>query len=193
LRRDRVRLRLSQTWLADAARIWCEWVLGWPQPGTNQAMRALRGKPLEFAKNLHRVGFGSPKVADLTAKTYEDVFKEQRLIERCANAKGKSAPIPAPTWLPGWWRVTWRGETFYYHFDNRHGVSWTQLPPIHPAFPMLMPRDTGKVTVASTTALSVAWNISGAVEKFVLTPGASPRAMAGTWRGVEAVKAQRLV
>ncbi len=180
----------EQTWLADAARIWCEWILGWPDPVNNAAMKALRQKPLEFAKNLHRVGFGDRKVANLTAKTYEDVFREQRLIERCAGAKPKAASMPVPVWLPGWWVVTWRGQTYYYHFDKLLGAAWTPFPPINALFAVVGARDLGRVTVTSPSEVSVVWNGTGAVEKFVVQPG-TPQAMAGTWRGVEPLKAQR--
>ena len=37
--------------------------------------------------------------------------------------------VPIPDWLPGWWKVTWRNEAYYYFFDHNFKVKWTPNPP----------------------------------------------------------------
>jgi hypothetical protein len=180
----------AQEWLADAARIWCEWVLGWPQDGNRNVMLSLRTKPLEFAKSLHRLGFGDPKVATLTAQTYENVFKEQRLIERCAKAGRPSMPVPQ--WLPGWWRVTWRGQIYYYHFDKLYRVVWTSIPPLNLSFFPVGTRDQGTVSISAGSDLEIVWGSTGSVEKFTSQSVAASQTMDGTWNGSERLQAQRL-
>ena len=180
----------EQVWLADAARIWCEWVLGWPQIGVRNEMLALRNQPLEFARKLHRFGFGDPKVAKLTAQTYENVFREQRLIERCATEVAPTLLVPS--WLPGWWRVNRRGQDFYYRFDAQYGVAWTQIAPLHPSFTPIGARDFGRVRINSNNDLSVTWNSSGSVENFTLNQAGALPTMVGRWNGSEQVSAERL-
>jgi hypothetical protein len=44
--------------LDDAARIWCEWILHWPNPSVVHTMLSLANNPVQFTRNLPLVGFG---------------------------------------------------------------------------------------------------------------------------------------
>lgn len=177
--------------LADAARIWCEWVLGWPQPGTRSEMLGLRKQALAFAKKLHRLGFGDPKVASLTAQTYENVFRDQNLIERCDAALALDRLLPR--WLIGWWRVTWRGQTFFYAFDSRGGVAWTPMAPLQATAPAVVGlRDSGRVSLGPGGDLRIVWSATGTVESFTAQAVAGPPRMSGRWNGLEEIQAEKL-
>jgi hypothetical protein len=99
--------------------------------------------------------------------------------------------VPVPEWLPGWWAVGWRHQTFYYFFDRSFGVSWTLVQPSSPSQPPAGARDRGNVTLEQLNGISIVWGATGSVEKFVKDP-ANNTQMSGTWNGKEALTAVRL-
>jgi hypothetical protein len=99
---------------------------------------------------------------------------------------GPATPVPAktiitPEWLFGWWTVTWRGQTFTYHFYRDGSVIWTQN--------IKQPASSGgmgKFSVDYSGKIVVQWE-SGSVETF--TKGASTREIRGTWIGKDGSQA----
>lgn len=73
----------EETWLADAGRLWCEWVLGWPQPATRKAVLAMRDKPADFARSLPRLGFGEATKRIQNGQRFEAALRQHALVERC--------------------------------------------------------------------------------------------------------------
>ena len=53
--------------LADAARIWCEWIAHWPNARVPAHLAAIAGDPEQFAVDLYMVGFADGQ----RAKTME--------------------------------------------------------------------------------------------------------------------------
>lgn len=182
-------------WLADATRIWCEWVLGWPNPGARAQLLAVRGMPEAFARNLPLVGFGEGDKRVQNGDTFARILRENNLVERCANIVPKRearVSLPIPGWLPGWWIVTWRAQKFFYHFDKQQQVTWTQVPPISATMPPLIASDTGKFIIGGGSAISITWGATGSEESLAPTSkAAKPDALAGMWRGSEPLTAVR--
>jgi hypothetical protein len=47
--------------LCDAGRLWCEWIMHWPNTKATDQVLAFRSNAKEFARNLHLVGFAEGK------------------------------------------------------------------------------------------------------------------------------------
>jgi hypothetical protein len=103
----------------------------------------------------------------------------------------QKSTAPVPDWLPGWWVISWRHETYYYFFDRNFGVSWTLVKPSSPSQPPAGARDKGTVTMEPINVVSIVWGATGSVEKLVKTPTTNEQ-MGGTWNGKEALSAIRL-
>ena len=104
-----------------------------------------------------------------------------------------SAPQPGqvPEWLVGWWRVTWRGQTYYYYFDRNYEVKWTQVVPYTTAQPPLAANDTGNVTL-DPFGVTTRWSATGSVEKFSSVFGTNDKQMRGTWNSTEPLSAVKM-
>ena len=102
-----------------------------------------------------------------------------------------NAGVPVPDWLPGWWAVNWRHQTFYYFFDRSCGVSWTLVQPANPSQPPAGARDKGNVTIEPMNVISIVWGATGSIEKLVKAPTVNQQ-MGGTWNGKEALSAVKL-
>jgi hypothetical protein len=102
----------------------------------------------------------------------------------------KTSTVPVPEWLPGWWVVSWRHETYYYYFDRNLGVSWTLVQPSSASQPPAGARDKGRVTIEPFNGINIVWAATGSVEKFV--QNTTNEQMEGTWNGKEALSAVRL-
>lgn len=68
--------------LADAARIWCEWVTGWPQKSVNQYMQSLRERPERFTRELPRLGFGEAAKRIQNGESFVKAFRRHALLKR---------------------------------------------------------------------------------------------------------------
>lgn len=107
---------------------------------------------------------------------------------------GIAARLPAPTlivpaWLPGWWKIGWRGDTYFYFFDRGGFVQYTKVPPGKGSTqPPVSPQDKGTYTVGVGNNVTVKWNSTGTVEKFE----GGPREMRGIWNDTERFAAQKL-
>lgn len=101
--------------------------------------------------------------------------------------------VPIPSWLPGWWKVTWRGQTYYYYFDRNYQVKWTQSPPSNTSQPLLLARDTGDFTIEGVAAVTIRWGATGSVEKLGLLPTTTGMVqMGGIWNGTERLDAVKM-
>jgi hypothetical protein len=93
-----------------------------------------------------------------------------------------------PTWLDGWWIVTWRGQTYYYFFNPNRTVKYTSLPPRDSLQIPIVQDDTGTFAVDGSD-VTVRWT-TGTIERFSKSM-ASDDDMSGTWRGTEPIVAKR--
>jgi hypothetical protein len=73
-------------WLADAARIWCEWVLGWPQRGVRERLLRMKHDPELFTQHLPLVGFGEADKAGRNGKVFVKVLQDNHLVRECMLA-----------------------------------------------------------------------------------------------------------
>jgi len=98
-----------------------------------------------------------------------------------------------PKWLVGWWKVNWRGQTYYYRFDDRYEVKWTLRPPASPKDIPLDARDTGNFGL-DINRLTIRWGATGSVERFSKVPGGihDDGQMQGTWNDTERLSAEKL-
>jgi hypothetical protein len=124
--------------------------------------------------------------------SYQDRWKE--IVDRLKKTSSSAATaVPVPAWLPGWWTVTWRGQTYYYYFDRSLQVKWTQDRPSNTAQPLVVARDTGSFVVESAVAITIRWNATGSVEKFGLRPTTTENLqMMGTWNNTEPLDAVKM-
>ncbi len=81
----------AEDWLPDAARIWCEWILGWPQPGTRARLLGMKGNPVLFAQNLPLVGFGEAKKARANGAAFAAAVRDHQLVRECLLAATQMA------------------------------------------------------------------------------------------------------
>jgi hypothetical protein len=185
----------QEEWLADATRIWCEWVLGWPNLGARNQLLASRHNPEAFARSLPLVGFGEANKGALNGGTFVNVMRENNLVARCAHlspGEDQKVSLQVPAWLLGWWQVSWRGQTFYYYFSKDLYVTWSQIPPLNKNQAPLVIGDTGKYIVEAGPTVSIHWRTSGSREAFKPPAGASPKDLTGLWNGSERLLASKL-
>ena len=76
--------------LEEAGRLWCEWLLNWPNPSPRNTLLALRNDPKQFAANLFLVGFAEGKKANT-----EEFAK---LIDECKLMEFDTKGVAADTW-----------------------------------------------------------------------------------------------
>jgi len=73
--------------LNDAARLWCEWVLHWPNPSVVHILLGLRNDPVGFTRNLPLVGFGggadNPEARRLNGQKFVDTLTTYKIIDLC--------------------------------------------------------------------------------------------------------------
>ena len=98
--------------------------------------------------------------------------------------------LPIPDWLPGWWKVMWRGQAFYYYFDRNYQVQWTLVAPKTSSQPPSGMRDTASVSIDSAIALTATWSATGSVEKFSRV--GTKNEMKGMWKDLEPLTATKI-
>lgn len=64
--------------LADAARLWCEWINYWPNPKARNAVIGFSQDAVLFASQLHLVGFAESKKAN--TKKFGDLIAGKDLM-----------------------------------------------------------------------------------------------------------------
>jgi len=105
---------------------------------------------------------------------------------------GAAAPTsPFPEWLVGWWKVPWRGQTYYYYFDRDRQAKYTLTMPSNTSQPPLRADDTGSVTLEPNNSVTIRWGATGSVEKFSSVPGSNEQ-MRGTWNATEQLTADKM-
>jgi len=154
---------------------------------------------IDKAHILHRVAAGQGRVGqrDILCRVKGaapfDFRKLQGWIDIERYFESGAATAPNPSWLVGWWKVTWRGQAFYYLFDRGSQVRWTQAPPSHPAMPLNVPRDTGNVATEAPATVTIRWGASGSEEKLALLPtDTATLGMEGTWNDTEKLTAVKI-
>jgi hypothetical protein len=105
---------------------------------------------------------------------------------------GVAQNVPAPDWLVGWWRVTWRGMLYFYYFDRNYEARWTQMAPWSTEYPPLFASDIGDFTVDGFNTVTTTWRKTGSVEKFSLKYYSNSVEMRGTWNGTEPIAAIKM-
>jgi hypothetical protein len=113
------------------------------------------------------------------------------LLGDSAQPSAQTNGIPIPEWLPGWWAVSWRQQTYYYFFERNLAVSWTLVQPSNPSQPPAGARDKGSVTIEPHNVVTIVWGATGSVEKLVKAPTVNEQ-MGGTWNGKEFLSAVKL-
>ncbi len=101
-------------------------------------------------------------------------------------------PAPIPTWVVGWWEVTWRGAGYYYYLGPDGSARWTQTPPAlaTPPAPAKSGPRRGSLTFAFPSSVTIRWFDSGSVEVFTRDPNANE--MTGQWNGGERIEASKI-
>ena len=135
-------------------------------------------------------GMGGPRLRYDSIDTSDDPWNPSA-IEGWVDIESYRAQTDnVPDWLQGWWEVTFRGDTYYYYFDLKRQVKWSEMQPRDIFTPMLA-TDGGVGTFSNAgTEVTVRWR-SGTVEKFTAT-GQEFDTMNGTWNGSERITAARM-
>ena len=84
----------------------------------------------------------------------------------------------APTWLTGWWQVSWRNDTYFYKFDAGNTVTYSKQG-IGGSV-----SGVGNFQLNSEFSITINWPASGTVERFEL---AAPGSMRGRWNNMEQI------
>ncbi|SRR5579883_3494455 len=73
--------------LYDAARIWCEWILHWPNPGVVHTLLNLAKDPVAFTRNLPLVGFGggadNPETRRINGELFVKTLNSFKIVDLC--------------------------------------------------------------------------------------------------------------
>lgn len=85
---------------------------------------------------------------------------------------------PVPTWLAGWWQVSWRNSLYFYKFEAGNTVRYSKQG-IGGAI-----AGVGNFQMTSESSLTVNWPASGTVERFEV---AVPGSMRGRWNNTEQI------
>ena len=128
--------------------------------------------PYRWSQAAQTTGFADTLAADFRALT---------------NA-APAPRAPLPDWILGWWRVTWRGDVYYYFFESSGIAGYTTARPGNTLQSIAWPQDTGGAS-ANGDQISVRWNATGSVERFRRGNGSS---MTGMWNDREQLLATRL-
>ncbi len=100
-------------------------------------------------------------------------------------------PIAPATSMVGWWKVLWRGTTYYYHFDKSGRVGWTKNRPANPKQPLSVPGGRG-YWFQDPVRVSICWTDTGSFEVLAARPPRAGTHMEGTWNGSEPLVADRI-
>src|SRR5207249_11751604 len=81
-------------------------------------------------------GQGGPNAGhDIIKRTRGSALYDYKKLQGWINIERYFDPtaqtVPVPSWLLGWWNITWRGQTYYYYFDGNYQVKWTRIVPIN--------------------------------------------------------------
>jgi len=137
-------------------------------------------------------GQGGPKVGhDVLKRTRGTLAYDYRKLQGWIDLEFYFNSDPVPDWLPGWWKVMWRGQPYYYNFDKNNRVKWTRIVPLNATQPSNDFDDTGVVVFERPGAVTVRWNDTGSLEQFNKSDSDNS-SMAGTWNNTEPLSATSL-
>ncbi len=94
-------------------------------------------------------------------------------------------------WLPGWWKVMWRGAPYYYFFEKNGKVSYTKKPPARTDRPIALADGKGH-WFKSATGLTICWTSTGSVETLVVKSASGDTHLEGQWNGSEKLVADQM-
>ncbi len=145
--------------------------------------------------NTVESGQGGPKAGRDIIKRKQTTYDGSTLqgwvdLELYFGSAAQSGPVPV--WLPGWWKVTWRGQLYLYYFDSNRQVKWTQNLQQETSQPPLTGNDTGSFAIDINGAITVRWNATGSVENFSRVLVTPDEQMQGTWNGKEPLTAVKI-
>jgi hypothetical protein len=121
----------------------------------------------------------------------QDAFRDKLTEDFKAIAARLGQPaarLPVPPWLPGWWEVGWRNETYFYFFQSGGTAAYTKSRPAKNAQAPATPQDRGTFWMTGGSGLSIIWKSTGTVETF----GGGPQQMQGKWNNREILTAKKL-
>lgn len=113
------------------------------------------------------------------------------------------ANLVIPDWLVGWWKVTWRGQSYYYVFSRNHQVKWTpntprefdrklnNAKPSQALNPLFLAADIGTFGMDVGNTVVIRWRATGSLERLTKT-SMSEDSMRGTWNDTEQLTAVKL-
>jgi hypothetical protein len=101
----------------------------------------------------------------------------------------QDGPPAAETWLHGWWTMTWRGETEYYHFDNRGRCQWSKAAPTGVLQTPFQNPDGKGYWFAVDGKIVVCWTKTGSVETY---ERAGPDKLNGRYNDTDPIAGSRI-
>ena len=175
----------------------------WPKYGDVFLIRDAKhlhvGISLDFdgdVWNTVESGQGGPKMkCDVIKRLERDYDASAHIgwVDLAVYLDPANQSHPVPGWLLGWWEVTWRSQTFFYYFDNKFHVKWTEHRPLDTLRPPLMAGGTGAFGVEGTSGVTIRWGATGTVERFGRLPTTTDDVqMAGTWNDLERISAVQM-
>jgi hypothetical protein len=96
------------------------------------------------------------------------------------------APIAAGSDMLGWWKVLWMGQTYYYFFDRKGQVAWTQTAPANLKLPLAMARGRG-YWFEQPHRIAICWTETGTFEELAVKPPRLATHLEGTSIGAPLV------
>jgi hypothetical protein len=145
-------------------------------------------------------GQGGPKAGhDVIKRTRGtnpyDFKKIQGWVDLDLYFASAEQTLPVPNWLLGWWKVTWRGQFYYYYYNRDYQVKWTRFMPRDTSLPPLLAvEDTGNFAIGFPIAVTNRWATTGSVEEFSgpQAKDQQPTTLQGTWNGTEPLTAMKM-
>jgi hypothetical protein len=103
----------------------------------------------------------------------------------------EDAAIPFDSSVPGWWKVLWRGGTYYYYFEKTGRVGWTQQLPTNLKLPLNAPGGRG-YWFLDPTQIRICWTDTGSLEVLTVRPPLSDTHMEGWWNNSQKLIADKM-
>jgi hypothetical protein len=106
-----------------------------------------------------------------------------------------AADETAPSWLSGWWTLTWSGTKYWYYFGKGGFVQYQKSPPGNPKEPANpnAKHDAGSYKMTGADSAHVKWRITGSFEDWTRdAPSGGKEKMTGLYNGSETLYATKL-
>lgn len=102
--------------------------------------------------------------------------------------KGTSPPA-APSWLAGWWTLTWQGTRYWYYFGKGGLAQYQKVKPRNLKGPGENVWDAGAYLMRGGSEFNIKWRQTGSTEEWKQT---SDTTMTGVYNGQETLSATKL-